>query len=256
MKKSKRKLIIRIILFSFSMFLLIVGISGLNTYHNKLEAVSYLTSKYGTIESEYELVKHYPQKLINNSSNTSNMFEFYLTNEKWKFKYNDKLFYVEKINNKFYDNCQLEEISYWAQKYLKASIDNNIIGVEIDSKLIYDPTLPNLPTNTNELINNDTALQLLFENREGYRKTLNIYYLVDNQNAFRNSLGRGNEKYEELKESIEIKLDAKNKNIDINLLLFENSMSFVRYDTKIKNGFSDELYGIPHDLIEKEKAYF
>lgn len=240
----------------FSMILLIALLLMNCAYKNKQEAVSYLSEKYGAFEQDFDLVKYYPKRIINNSSNTSNLFDFYLTNEKWRFKYKNRLFYVEKIKNKFYDNYQLEDISYWAKSYLKDNVDQNIMGIEISSEFLYDSTLPNLPTNTNESIDYKDTLNLLFDDEYGYRKTLNIYYFVDNQNDYRDQFGHGNKKYETLKKHIESELETNNDNIEINLMLFEAKMEFRRFDKKIQKGISCEVYGIPYDKIDKECAYY
>ena len=122
MKKGK-KIILRILTIIFAAFLLFNITHIIYVQCHRAEVVEYLVDKYNTSAHDYKIKKYYPRKLVNNSSHSSNMFEFYFTNETWNIIYNDRSFQVQKIGDEIYDNYQLEDISKYAAIYLKENID-------------------------------------------------------------------------------------------------------------------------------------
>ena len=59
---------------------LIFGIAHIiYVQYHRGEAVEYLVEKYNTSAQDYKIKKYYPRKLVNNSSHSSNLFEFYFT---------------------------------------------------------------------------------------------------------------------------------------------------------------------------------
>lgn len=253
MKKGK-KIILRILTIIFAAFL-IFGIAHIiYVQAHRAEAVEYLVEKYNTSAHDYKIKKYYPRKLVNNSLHSSNMFEFYFTNETWNIIYNDRSFQVQKIGDKIYDNYQLEDISKYAAIYLKENIDKNILGMEISTELLYDSTLKNLPTNTNKLITETSIEKLILNKDSDYLRTITIYYLTNNCDYYRNSAGNGNENYKELKNELQSKLLSKNANVKINLVIFEKEMEFERFTVKKQKGIFYQSYGIDYATIEKEKG--
>ena len=255
MKKAKKVLSV-ILIVSVVICSLYVGIHTIYVQAHRGEAVEYLVEKYNTNAHDYKIKKHYPRKLVNNSSHSSNMFEFYFTNETWNIIYNGRSFQVQKIGDEFYDNYQLEDISKYATIYLKENIDKNIFGMEISTELLYDSTLPNLPTNTNKLITEASIEELILNKDSDYLRTITIYYLTNNCDYYRNSVGNGNENYKELKNELQLKLLSKNANIKINLVIFEKEIEFERFAVKKQKGISYQSYGINYEIIRKENAYF
>lgn len=254
MKKAKK--IVKSLFIIISALLLGFVIHTIYVQAHRGEAVEYLVEKYNTSAHDYKIKKYYPRKLVNNSSHSSNMFEFYFTNETWNIIYNDRSFQVQKIGDKIYDNYQLEDISKYATTYLKENIDENIIGMEISTELLYDSTLPNLPTNTNKLITEDSTEALILNKNSDYLKTITIYYLTENSDYYRNSMGNGNENHKKLKNELQSKLLSKGAKIKINLVIFEKSIEFERFTVKKQKGVFYQSYGIDYEAIEKEKGYF
>lgn len=248
-KAIKMKILTVLITFIF-LGVLLVGAYTVYAQIHKKEAVSYLVDKYDTQADDYDLKHYYPKHIVNNSSHTSNLFDFYYTTEKWLFECNGREFFVEKINKTYYDNYQLEDISEWSKTYLQQNFDENIIGIEVSTELLYNPTLPNLPTNTNRLISEDDIEELLINNNSIYKKTINVYYRVENLEYYRNSMGYGNKKYEKLKSDIEAKFNCEENNIEIYLMLFENDIACERFKKEFKKGFSCQIYGVPYNEIE------
>lgn len=253
MKKGK-KIILRILTIIFAVFL-IFGIAHIiYVQYHRAEAVEYLVEKYNTSAQDYKIKKYYPRKLVNNSSHSSNMFEFYFTNETWNIIYNDRSFQVQKIGDKIYDNYQLEDISKYAAIYLKENIDKNLLGMEISTELLYDSTLKNLPTNTNKLITETSIEKLILNKDSDYLRTITVYYLTNNCDYYRNSAENGNENYKELKNELQSKLLSKNANVKINLVIFEKEMEFERFTVKKQKGIFYQSYGIDYATTEKEKG--
>ena len=52
---------------------------------------------------------------------------------KWELEYNDKSFFVNRIDGKYYDDYQLDEIESVATEWFKQNIDNNIVGIKLSS---------------------------------------------------------------------------------------------------------------------------
>lgn len=257
MKKLKTHKVLMILIFILIVLVtLSVGAYTIYAQIHKKEAVSYLVDKYGTQADDYDLKHYYPKHIVNNSSHTSNLFDFYYTTEKWLFECNGREFFVEKINKTYYDNYQLEDISEWSKTYLQQNFDENIIGIEVSTELLYNPTLPNLPTNTNRLISEDDIEELLINNNSVYKKTINVYYRVENLEYYRNSMGYGNKEYEKLKSDIEAKFNCEENNIEIYLMLFENDIACERFKKEFKKGFSCQIYGVPYNEIENQNGYF
>lgn len=255
MKKAK-KIVKSLFIIIISALLLGFVIHTVYVQCHRGEAVEYLVEKYNISAHDYKIKKYYPRKLVNNSSHSSNMFEFYFTNETWNIIYNDRSFQVQKIGDKIYDNYQLEDISKYAAIYLKENIDKNILGMEISTELLYDSTLKNLPTNTNKLITETSIEKLILNKDSDYLRTITIYYLTNNCDYYRNSVGNGNENYKELKNELQSKLLSKNANVKINLVIFEKEMKFERFTVKKQKGISYQSYGINYETIRKENAYF
>lgn len=52
---------------------------------------------------------------------------------KWEIQYNDKSFFVNRIDGKYYDDYQLDEIESVATEWFKQNVDNNIVGIKLSS---------------------------------------------------------------------------------------------------------------------------
>ena len=48
------------------------------------------------------------------------------------------MFYVDCVNDRYFDDYQLEDLSKWCTKDLQENVDENIVGFETDSSNLYD----------------------------------------------------------------------------------------------------------------------
>lgn len=98
-------------------------------------AIEYLCEKYDADKSEYELIECQTAKFyISNDA----IPEIKRTNNVFKFCVDGRLFNVEYINGSYFDDYQLDDLYLWTSEYLKNNIDENILGMEISSYMIYD----------------------------------------------------------------------------------------------------------------------
>lgn len=89
------------------------------------QAKIYLSLKYKEPPSKFELVDH------NQSHFTREEYKVFLTKTKWvdfsfEYKYNDRLFFVNRDKGRFYDDYQLEDVENWCTEWLQDNVDENI----------------------------------------------------------------------------------------------------------------------------------
>lgn len=118
------------------------------------QAKIYLSLKYKEPPSKFELVDH------NQSHFTREEYEVFFTKTKWvdfsfEYKYNDRLFFVNRDKGRFYDDYQLEDIENWCTKWLQDNVDERFVGVELNSNHIfkYQNKFNNNKINQNEIEN-------------------------------------------------------------------------------------------------------
>ena len=51
----------------------------------------------------------------------------------FEYKYNDRLFFVNRDKGRFYDDYQLEDIENWSTEWLQKNLDKRIVGIPLDS---------------------------------------------------------------------------------------------------------------------------
>ena len=95
----------------------------------------YLSLKYKELPSKFELVDH------NQSHFTREEYEVFFTKTKWvdfsfEYKYNDRLFFVNRDKGRFYDDYQLEDIENWCTKWLQDNVDERFVGIDLNSEHI------------------------------------------------------------------------------------------------------------------------
>ena len=100
----------------------------------KAKAEHYLCQKYDAKPSEIELVDYKHAKPYWNHDPI--ISEIHWTDFSFEFEYNNKKFFVNRDEGKFYDDYQLEDIEKWCTQWLKENIDERIVGLEIDSNII------------------------------------------------------------------------------------------------------------------------
>ena len=129
MKNNKKRKSIKII------FLAIILLTLANLFAYPVVAAQakiYLSLKYKETPTKFELVDH------NQSYMRSEEYEVFFMKPKWvdfsfEYKYNDRLFFVNRDKGRFYDDYQLEDIENWCTEWLKENVDERIIGIDLDS---------------------------------------------------------------------------------------------------------------------------
>lgn len=148
-KNNKKRKSIKII------FLAIILLTLANLFAYPVVAAQakiYLSLKYKESPTKFELVDH------NQSHVRSKEYAVFFTQPVWidfsfEYKYNDRLFFVNRDKGRFYDDYQLEDIENWCTEWLKENVDERIIGIDLDSDHIrkYQKEF-----NNRKLIENDT----------------------------------------------------------------------------------------------------
>lgn len=132
-KKKALKIIITIGFICLLIVSVIVGYYVEKSYYTN-SALNYLCEKYNATEEEFELVESengyfYFDRIL--------FFELKWSSFKWKYRYNNIVFNVERINNNYYDDYQLNDLYDLTTAYLKENISNDIVGIYISSDMIY-----------------------------------------------------------------------------------------------------------------------
>lgn len=128
-KKTKKIIIAILIVISCVGLYKIIDATSYTFVRMKAEA--YLCQKYDAKPSEIELVDYKHAKPYWNHDPI--ISELHWTDFSFEFEYNDKKFFVNRDEGKFYDDYQLEDIEKWCTEWLKENIDEKIIGINIDS---------------------------------------------------------------------------------------------------------------------------
>ena len=100
-------------------------------------AIDYLKGKYDVSEYQLEIVDYeMGMYRIEPTDWIFEPFEINWYNYKWKFEYDNKSFFVNRINDRYYDDYQLDDLQIWMTEWLKCNIDGNIVGVQLDSSYL------------------------------------------------------------------------------------------------------------------------
>lgn len=94
-------------------------------------AINYLQDKYNMSYNQITVLDYEMKKFGNDTSFLP--LNTYWSPYKWELEYNDKSFFVNRIDGKYYDDYQLDEIESVATKWFKQNIDNNIVGIKLSS---------------------------------------------------------------------------------------------------------------------------
>lgn len=128
-KKTKKIIIAILIVISCVGLYKIIDATSYTFVRMKAEA--YLCQKYDAKPSEIELVDYKHAKPYWNHDPI--ISELHWTDFSFEFEYNDKKFFVNRDEGKFYDDYQLDDIEQWCTEWLKENIDEKIIGINIES---------------------------------------------------------------------------------------------------------------------------
>lgn len=167
-KNNKKRKSIKIIFLS----IILLTLANLFAYPVvAAQAKIYLSLKYKESPTKFELVDH------NQSYVRSEEYEVFFMKPKWvdfsfEYKYNDRLFFVNRDKGRFYDDYQLEDIENWCTEWLKENVDERIIGIDLDSDHIrkYQKEF------NNRKLNENITKDFLYYYFSGY---LDEYYMAN-----------------------------------------------------------------------------
>lgn len=94
-------------------------------------AINYLQDKYNMPYNQITVLDYEMKKPGNDTSFLP--LNTYWSPYKWELEYNNKSFFVNRIDGKYYDDYQLDEIESVATEWFKQNIDNNIVGIKLSS---------------------------------------------------------------------------------------------------------------------------
>lgn len=94
-------------------------------------AINYLQDKYNMPYNQITVLDYEMKKPGNDTSFLP--LNTYWSPYKWELEYNNKSFFVNRIDGKYYDDYQLDEIESLATEWFKQNIDNNIVGIKLSS---------------------------------------------------------------------------------------------------------------------------
>ncbi|WP_297141457.1 hypothetical protein [uncultured Eubacterium sp.] len=126
MKRTKSVIIATIIVF----ILVFGGYFATKTVMTK-GAINYLQDKYNMSYNQITVLDYEMKKFGNDTSFLP--LNTYWSPYKWEIQYNDKSFFVNRIDGKYYDDYQLDEIESVATEWFKQNVDNNIVGIKLSS---------------------------------------------------------------------------------------------------------------------------
>ena len=94
-------------------------------------AMNYLQDKYDMTFNQITVLDYEMKKPGNDTSFLP--LNTYWSPYKWELEYNNKSLFVNRIDGKYYDDYQLDEIESVATEWFKQNIDNNIVGIKLSS---------------------------------------------------------------------------------------------------------------------------
>ena len=97
-------------------------------------AFEYLQDKYEMTEEQLDILDYETGRY--HLVSTDWILEPFIVewhNYKWQFDYNGREFFVNRINGRYYDDYQLDDIQLSATEWLSKNVDEHIIGINFDS---------------------------------------------------------------------------------------------------------------------------
>lgn len=133
MKKKKKAITIILIVSILIVGFIFGGYFVTKTVMTK-GAFEYLQDKYEMTEEQLDILDYETERYHLVSTDwIFEPFKIEWHNYKWQFEYNGREFFVNRINGRYYDDYQLDDIQLWATEWLSKNVDENIIGIEFDS---------------------------------------------------------------------------------------------------------------------------
>ncbi len=135
---SAKKTVIRILAIVISVVVAIIGVlvGKYLVFKNVMTkgAIDYLQDKYDMSESQLDILDYEAGRLHLVSTDwILEPFKIEWHDYKWEFNYNGREFFVNRIDTRFYDDYQLDDIQIWATDWLSKNIDEKIVGIHFDS---------------------------------------------------------------------------------------------------------------------------
>lgn len=97
-------------------------------------AFEYLQDKYEMTEEQLDILDYETGRYHLVSTDwIFEPFKIEWHNYKWQFKYNGREFFVNRIDGRYYDDYQLDDIQLWATEWLSKNVDEKIVGIHFDS---------------------------------------------------------------------------------------------------------------------------
>lgn len=130
MKKGKK------IAFAIVIVIVAISIGSIYTYNSYIthSAIDYLCEKYNVDKDEFEVLDSEIPKYYLSDDAIPQLEKGY---SKWEFKYNDKTFFVNRIDGEFYDDHQLDDVENWCVEWLKNNIEESTYLIELSSLDLY-----------------------------------------------------------------------------------------------------------------------
>lgn len=133
--KTKKRKTLKVLLIIFLLVFIVALITGFVAKSIMTKgAFDYLQGKYDMSESQLDIVDYETGRL--HLVSTDWIFEPFVIewhDYKWEFKYNGRTFFVNRIDGRYYDDYQLDDIQIWATDWLSKNIDEKIVGIHFDS---------------------------------------------------------------------------------------------------------------------------
>ena len=130
MKKKKKAITIILIVFILVFGVIFGGYFAIKTVMTK-GAINYLQDKYNMSYNQITVLEYEMKKPGNDTSFLP--LNTYWSPYKWELEYNNKSFFVNRIDGKYYDDYQLDEIESVATEWFKQNIDDKIVGIKLSS---------------------------------------------------------------------------------------------------------------------------
>ena len=115
MKKKKKAVTIILIVFILVFGVIFGGYFAIKTVMTK-GAINYLQDKYNISYNQITVLDYEMKKPGNDTSFL--LLNKYWSPYKWELEYNNKSFFVNRIDGKYYDDYQLDEIESVATEYI------------------------------------------------------------------------------------------------------------------------------------------
>lgn len=102
-------------------------------------AFEYLQDKYEMTEEQLDILDYETGRYHLVSTDwIFEPFKIEWYDYKWEFEYNGREFFVNRINGRYYDDYQLDDIQLWATEWLSKNVDEHIIGIRIYSEFLFN----------------------------------------------------------------------------------------------------------------------